>query len=280
MTPAIPKLDTIEVKLHPTGVAEIIFNRPDRYNLMNNHVYGEWLAALDWAAACDEVKVTVITGRGKYYSSGKQLAMPEPMPASSTYEEKIAISSKSVITTKALVSGLINFPKLLIAAINGPAFGIAVTSMALCDVVYSVPHATFKTPFMQLGLCAEACSSVLFPHIMGPSRASEMLLMGREFTAAELEQCGLVGRILPEDGFHEHVLKLAADAAKFSLDALKTTKKLIRDVDREMLMKTCDSEFDSLAVRRISSEAIEGIRKFIEKSNMQKQQKKQRSAKL
>jgi hypothetical protein len=63
----------------------------------------------------------------------------------------------------------------------GPAIGFGVTTLALCDVVYSVPHATFKTPFMQLGFCAEGCSSLLFPRIMGPSRANEMLVSDLKF---------------------------------------------------------------------------------------------------
>jgi Delta3-Delta2-enoyl-CoA isomerase len=63
----------------------------------------------------------------------------------------------------------------------GPAIGFGVTTLALCDVVYSVPHATFKTPFMQLGFCAEGCSSLLFPRIMGPSRANEMLVSYLKF---------------------------------------------------------------------------------------------------
>jgi hypothetical protein len=67
---------------------------------------------------------------------------------------------------------------LLTQTCLGPAIGFGATTLALCDVVYSVPHATFKTPFMQLGFCAEGCSSYLFPRILGPSRASEMLVSG------------------------------------------------------------------------------------------------------
>lgn len=64
---------------------------------------------------------------------------------------------------RGLVTALIDFPKLLIAAVNGPAYGFAVTSLALCDVVYATPDATFTTPFMKLAFCAEACSSYTFP---------------------------------------------------------------------------------------------------------------------
>lgn len=58
----------------------------------------------------------------------------------------------------------------------GPAIGFGVTTLALCDIVYAVPEATFNTPFMKLAFCAEGCSSVLFPRIMGNSKANEMLV--------------------------------------------------------------------------------------------------------
>ncbi|KAH8555345.1 ClpP/crotonase-like domain-containing protein [Umbelopsis sp. PMI_123] len=276
----IPKLETFEIKLHRTGVAEIIFNRPQRYNALSRLAYAEWLAAIRWAARCDEAKVTIITGNGKYYTSGQELTMPEPLPEAEESDDMLAIAKKGSSNTKALIDEMINFPKLLIAAVNGPAIGFGVTTLALCDVVYSVPHATFKTPFMQLGFCAEGCSSYLFPRILGPSRASEMLLMNRQFTAQELEQTGFVGRILPADGFHEQVLKLATDAAKFSLEALKTTKKLVRDADRELLLKVNEEEIDRLAERMTSPDSLQKIMEFIENAQRKKQQKLKSASKL
>jgi enoyl-CoA hydratase/carnithine racemase len=64
----------------------------------------------------------------------------------------------------------------LILTCIGNAIGFGVTTLALCDVIYSVPQATFVTPFMKLAFCAEGCSSILFPRIMGPSKANEMLV--------------------------------------------------------------------------------------------------------
>ena len=79
---------------------------------------------------------------------------------------------------RSFVEAFINFPKPLVCAVNGPALGITVTTMALADLVYAADNATFHTPFMTLGQSPEGCSSYTFPRIMGYARVS--------FTAAFL----------------------------------------------------------------------------------------------
>ncbi|KAG2222157.1 hypothetical protein INT45_007174 [Circinella minor] len=246
---SVPKFDTLEITVSRNGVCEIAFNRPKVLNAFNADAYENWLSAIKWAKTADSVKVVVFTGRGRFYSSGQELAK----------QDKPKERRNSV---KYLVDELITFPKLLIASVNGPAYGISVTTLALCDVVYCVPHATFTTPFMKLGFAAEGCSSYLFPKIMGHSRANEMLLMGRTFSAQEMVEGNMVARIYPAEGFRETVLKLAEDAAKFSADALATTKKLSRDAERETLLNVNNAEMAALAIRTTSKDSIETVRRF------------------
>lgn len=81
---------------------------------------------------------------------------------------------------------LIDFKKPLAALVNGPAIGIGVTHLPLCDIVWASDAAYFLTPFTRLGLTPEGCSSYTFPKIMGPSMASEMLMLNTKFTAEEV----------------------------------------------------------------------------------------------
>ncbi|KAI8993489.1 ClpP/crotonase-like domain-containing protein [Pilobolus umbonatus] len=266
----VPVLETIEITKFDNGVTEIALNRPTRYNALSAQSYRDWLVAIRWAAADDEVKVVVFTGRGKFFSSGQELTMRD------LGEDVEAEMARRRQTTKSVVTEMINFPKLLIAAVNGPAIGFGATTLALCDIVYSVPHATFNTPFMKLGFCAEACSSILFPKIMGQSKANEMLLLGKTFTAQEMADCGFISKIIPADVFRETALASANLAAEYSLEAMKATKKLIRDVDRETLYKVNEEEMRVLDVRMTSNDSIESVMKFMS----QAAEKKAKKAKL
>ncbi|CAO3567164.1 unnamed protein product [Mortierella alpina] len=253
-------LDTFDIKLLEHGVAVIAFNRPKKYNALNPQVYDQWGRALEWAAKSDDVRVVVLTGHGKYFTSGQELTIPD----SSEMEEgaEVLYKKRSAYTTK-VVEELIRFPKLIIAAIQGPVIGFGVTSTALCDVVYTVPDATFNTPFMQLGFCAEACSSIVFPRIMGSSRANEMLLMGRKFTAEEMKEAGMVARIFPKESFMAEVLRLATNAAKFPPQAMKDTKALIRDREYDLLEQINKREMELLGVRMASDESAQAIMEFM-----------------
>ncbi|GAA5815604.1 hypothetical protein MFLAVUS_009116 [Mucor flavus] len=267
MATSIPLLETLAITLSSTGVAELAFNRPKMYNAMSALAYNDWLVAIKWAARCDAVKVTVLTGRGKYYTSGQELQAPDLSP------EGIALLKKRRACVKELVDEMINFPKLLIAGVNGPAIGFGVTTLALCDVVYSVSEATFVTPFMKLSFCAEGCSSYLFPKIMGVSKANEMLLMGRTFSAQELEVTGFVSRLIPAERFHKDVLDLAEASAKYTTEAIQATKKLIRDTDREILLKVNAIEMKTLDECSSTQASIDSLNRFVQEAKQRKEAK-------
>ncbi|ORX43015.1 ClpP/crotonase [Hesseltinella vesiculosa] len=252
---SIPVFECFEAHLHPSGVFEFVINRPRVYNVLNPLAYQEWLQALEWAATDERVRVFVMTGKGVYYCAGTELARP-----------KVDNDRPRRNVTEQVVHALIDFPKLLVAAINGPAYGISVTTLGLFDIIYASPDATFTTPFMKLGFCAEGCSSYTFPRLMGFSRANEMLLLGQTISVDEMVQCGFVSRMFSKELLRDKVLALATDAAHFSPEALKVTRELIRGADRAFLHNVNTEEFRNLHQRVQSPESVAALNAFVGKS--------------
>lgn len=150
--------------------------------------YNELMSAFDWCSQTSDVHVVVLTGSPEskpreFYSSGNDLSNFTDNMTSGELDIP-ALTRAARDTCEKFVNSFIDFPKPLIAAVNGPAFGIAVTTLQLCDLVYAKESATFTTPFTQLGQNPEGASSILFPQRLG-QKANQMLLLGYTMTAKE-----------------------------------------------------------------------------------------------
>ena len=172
---------------------------------------------------------------------------------------------------------MIHSPKPLIAAINGPAIGIGVTSLGLNDLIYSVPHATFHTPFMRWGLAAEGCSSYTFPLTLGHPKAAALLIAGEVFSAEEMCAGGLVTRVLPAEGFLDKVMETAERMAGYSQSAISKTRELLRGKLRAELHEANLRECQALRERSANNDALPNIIAFIEEN---KRKKAAKTAKL
>lgn len=163
-------------------------------------------------------------------------------------EDPEAIINHATQVFKNFIDALINFPKILITFVNGPAVGAGVTMLGLCDVVYASDTATFRTPFTKLGLVPEGCSSFLFPNIMGRSLASEMLLFGRTLSAQEALATGLISKVVPKNNILQFIEELK-QYSKIPLETSMRNKELItgnlqkklREVNAEECVKLMDS---------------------------------------
>nr|XP_048286328.1 enoyl-CoA delta isomerase 2-like [Myodes glareolus] len=181
------------------GITKIMFNRPSKRNAITLQMYQEIMLALKNASR-DDSTITVFTGAGDYYCSGNDLS--NLISAAGEIQE---LAIKCAIALRDLVSSFIDFPKPLVAVVNGPAVGLAVTLLGLFDAVYASDKATFHTPFSHLGQSPEACSSYTFPKIMGPAKATEMLLFGKKLTAREACAQGLVTEVFPDSTFEKEI---------------------------------------------------------------------------
>jgi len=169
-----------------------------------------------------------------------------------------------------LIDILIDFPKLLMAAVNGPAIGISVTSLAFCDFILASEESTFSTPFSQLGLTPEGCSSFLLPQLIGLFHANAMLLAGRKYTSREAASVGLVNQVYPLSSFQSEVSAFVSNLTKLPKDSLLQGKELIRGPGRALLHMVNAREFAVLNDRYESDAVATAVAEYFSRKAQSK----------
>ena len=157
------------------------------------------------------------------------------------------------------------FPKPIIAAVAGPAVGIGTTMLLHCDLVYAGDNAAFSLPFVNLGLCPEAASSLLVPQLMGYHRAAEALLLGEPFMAEAAMEVGLVNRVLPPTEVNDYAHAQAQKLAAKPLASLVETKRLMKAPQATQLQTQMTQEASSFARMLTEPAAREAFGAFMEK---------------
>jgi len=248
----IPNVEGLSFTLE-NHVLTITFNRPKKRNALSLTMFLGITDTLNRVANDPNVNIVLFTGAGDFYSSGNDLSnftKPVPVGLDDGFLQKF-------------IEALINFPKIIVCAVNGPAIGIAATTLALCDLVYASETATFNTPFTLLGQTPEACSSYLFPKIMGGNRANEVLLAGRKLTAKEAFDRGLVTDVFPGGEFRDIVNKKVRHLSTLPVNSLIYGKALTRGQEKEILLKVNHEECLRLQERVVSDECREAVMKFL-----------------
>ncbi|CAG9539931.1 unnamed protein product [Cercopithifilaria johnstoni] len=237
----------------------IKLNRPSKCNALTLEMYDGITNALNYANETNTT-VTALIGSGQYFCSGNDLSNftkfsgPESTPR--------MISEVGQILSS-YVAAYVNHKKTLIALINGPAIGIAVTVLPLFDLVVASNMATFNTPFTSLGQSPEGCSSYTFPLIMGHSKASEILIFGKKLTAQEAFERNLVCRIVPSFHFREEAETYVGKISQLPLESLFYNKDLLRNIYREALLAQNEREVFLLMQRLQSADCRNAIQRFM-----------------
>ncbi|KAM7322821.1 hypothetical protein ACRRTK_018326 [Alexandromys fortis] len=243
------------------GITKIMLNRPSKKNAITSQMYQDIILALK-NTSTDNSAITVFTGAGDYYCSGNDLT--NFTSASGGMEEA---AEKGAVLLREFVSSFIDFPKPLVAVVNGPAVGISVTLLGLFDAVYASDKATFHTPFSHLGQSPEACSSYTFPKIMGSAKATEMLLFGKKLTAREACAQGLVTEVFPDNTFKKEIWTRLKAYAKLPPNSMRISKQLIRKNEKEKLQAVNAEECSTLKERWLSEECINAIMSFMSRKS-------------
>ncbi|XP_004931504.1 enoyl-CoA delta isomerase 2, mitochondrial [Bombyx mandarina] len=218
------------------GTIKIVkYNKPAKKNAIDVHMYVKVKEIFDSAAHDENISMIVLTGAGDYYSSGNDFTAALETP-------KYNISN----ILKEYITAFIKFPKILIAVVNGPAIGIAATTLALCDLVFASENSYFYTPFTKLGIVAEGCSTFTFPRLIGERKAAEMLLYNHKMSAKEALDCGFINYIYKTEELQSKVWDKIVEVSKTPQHSLTITKKLLRNSYHNDLLSANAKEIEEL----------------------------------
>ncbi|MHB0773019.1 enoyl-CoA hydratase-related protein [Bradyrhizobium sp. 1.29L] len=190
-------------------VATLTFNHPERLNAWSPELEVALRDSVTAAASDSSVRAIVLTGGGRGFCVGAQMNKPADDKGGTT---RAIVPERRVGNFNQRYSYLLNVPKPIIAAINGPVAGIGLCIALYCDLRYMLAGAKLSTSFARRGLVAEHGSAWMLSRLVGPMNASDLLLSARTITAEEAECMGLV-KVLPEEGFRLAVHAIASDLA-------------------------------------------------------------------
>jgi enoyl-CoA hydratase/carnithine racemase len=246
-------------------VLTVTLSRPDQLNAFNRPMMEELIAAFDEADADDAVRAVIVTGAGRAFCAGADLA-----GGAKTFDyaaRGIAAGDEHRDGGGRVTLRIFNCLKPVIAAINGPAVGIGATMLLPMDVRLASQAARFGFVFTRRGIVPEACSSWFLPRIVGISRALEWTMSGRIFPAAEAKDGGLVREVLPAgkllEAAHALAREIADNAAPVSVALTRQMMWRMLGEPHPMMAHRVDSR--AIFQRGTSADTREGIASFLEK---------------
>lgn len=243
---------------HDGPVATITLNRPDKRNAISFELIDDLLRALDDVAKSDAI-VLILTGAGKAFCSGMDLENLKSL-LGRTPEQNLQDSETMVRLFRALYE----FPKVTIAAVNGPAIAGGTGLALLCDFTLAVPEAKFGYTEVRIGFVPAIVSTFLLRQV-GEKQARDLLLTGRLFGADEALRMGLVSEIVAPDNLMSRAREFAGVLLQNSAASLRATKKLLNDHAKAELDLQIDAAVRENAAIRSTADFREGITSFLEK---------------
>jgi 2-(1,2-epoxy-1,2-dihydrophenyl)acetyl-CoA isomerase len=251
------KEGSIDVELtRDEAVLTVTLNRPEVLNALNAAMHDGLAAALDQAAA-DDVRAVVLTGAGRGFSVGQDVAAFPSDPA--------AVGELLRTRYNPNISRLRSLKKPVIVAVNGPAAGAGLALALACDVRLAASTASFVPAFVGIGLVPDSGISHTLSRLIGPSRAFEWMVSGRRLPADEAVAWGLVSRVVEETELAGAAGQLAAGLAAMPTRAVALTKLLFDRAPVTSLAEQLELEADLQAQAAATEDFAEGVRAFLEK---------------
>ncbi len=248
-------LETVE-----DGIATLTMNRPDRLNALSQSMLAALKESLARLAEDERAGAIVITGAGRGFCAGgdvKDMARR----SGQTWEERIARLS----SMHELPRMMRRHPKVIVAMVNGPAFGAGLGVAMACDLRVAARSARFGTAFAGIAYSGDFGGSWLLTQLVGPARAREMYLLPDPVDAEQAGAIGLVNRVVDDDALSETTMALARRLASGPRLAYRYIKRNLNAAETETLDSVCDMEAVHQARTGLSEDHREAVAAFAEK---------------
>lgn len=238
-------------------VAVLTINRPDKLNALNSEVHREGVEILEELKNDTEVRVVVICGAGeKAFVAGADI---------SEFADASPVEQRAVMNARSLFTVLDTFPKPVIAMINGFCLGGGNELAMACDLRIASDKSRFGQPEINLGIIPGGGGTQRLTHLIGESKAMEIILTGEMITAQTAFDYGLVNYIYPAEELEAKTFELADKIAEKSPIALQMSKEAVKFASRSNLDEGLRREIDLFAICFSTEDKKEGVSAFLEK---------------
>jgi 2-(1,2-epoxy-1,2-dihydrophenyl)acetyl-CoA isomerase len=243
------------------GIARITLNRPDRLNSFTTQMHEELRDALQRVASDESARVLLLTGAGRGFCAGQDLADRAVAPGETPVDLGASIDNNY----RPLVLALHNLPLPVVCAVNGVAAGAGANVALACDLVVATRSASFIQAFCKIGLIPDAGGTFFLPRLVGTARAMGLALLGDKVTAEQAEDWGLIWKCVDDDVFASTVDALLAHFAQAPTRGLAEIKRAIHASANNTLEQQLTLERDAQRALGQSADYREGVVAFLAK---------------
>ena len=243
------------------GVLTVRLNRPEKLNALDVETCRALVHALLRAADDKSVRVILITGAGRAFCAGGDLDRIRDARNRRAVSELQAM----LVSGKELCLAIASMPKLVIAAVNGPAAGAGMSIALACDLRVASDQASFSQSFAQVGLYPDFGATFFLPRLVGLSRASELFYTAEKLSAEEAHRIGIVYEVYPQEEFSERMRALGEHLAAGPPIAYRDVKRTMIGEHYKELEEALDEEIRLQTHCFLSEDCGEGLAAFFEK---------------
>jgi 2-(1,2-epoxy-1,2-dihydrophenyl)acetyl-CoA isomerase len=242
-------------------VATIALARPEKLNALTAALHAELREALDLCERDEAIRIVVLTGEGRAFSSGQDLTEELPRDA----EGRIDLGPPLARDYNPLITRLSDYSKVTVAALNGPAVGASMNIALACDIVVAARSAYLQEAFARIALVPDAGGTWILPRLVGLKRALALMLAAEPVPAEEAQRMGLVYKVFDDASFREEAAAFAGRLAEGPALAYRLTKRALAESLTNGLEAQLDLEARLQREAGFSRDFLEGVAAFREK---------------